>query len=338
MKFSFDNKRIVFILFFLAFILLILNALAPRLMKHTGTQSESVELSSDEIKQNVIAVIKEFGIRDEWIEERKIKSEGNDSLRIFLKIDVPKDIPIAIIINDIKNSFRPGEISYTSYESKVNGFNHLLINSGGFEKLKADFVYNPGIQRTLCSIGFLISGFHSLDTALQDQLIKAPESFMAVLIPSADALERVKKLKSNNKDYAVLLSTDNNDLDYKLSPSYSPERLKISIRTILGNFPDAIAYFYNGKSDFTSSSKFSFIMKEFEKRGVRFGDINKFDLIDERGTPLDISFQLIVNEASENKAVLICISAENYIKLKPLISKYRKIGYKFINPAAVLQD
>ena len=338
MKFSLEKKQIIFILFSLAFVLLILNAVVPRILKNSGPHTELTEIFSGEINQKVISVIKEFGIKDEWIDQRIPPKAENDSLRSYLKIMVPKDLPIALIITDIKNSFPKSDVSYSSKETKQSGTTQLVLNSGGFDKLKADFIYYPGIQRIACSVGFLIYGFHSLDTASQDVLIKTPESFMAVLIPSADALERVKKLKANNKDYAVLLTTDNNDLDYKLKPGYSNDRLKISIRSILGDFSNSAAWFYNSNSDFTTSPKFTFIRKEFLKRKVRFSDINRFNLIDEKGTPLDISFELIVNGASENKTELIFISAENYIKLKPLISKYRKIGYKFINPVPLLRN
>lgn len=61
-------------------------------------------------------------------------------------------------------------------------------------------------------------------------------------------------------------------------------------------------------------------------------------MIDERGTPLDESLELIVKEANENKTELIYISANSYFKIQPLISMYRKIGYKFINPSTVFGD
>jgi hypothetical protein len=45
-----------------------------------------------------------------------------------------------------------------------------------------------------------------------------------------------------------------------------------------------------------------------------------------------------MNQAKENKIELIYISAENYLQLKPMILKYKKIGYKFVNPSAVLSE
>lgn len=338
MKFSFDRKEIIIALFSVTIILLVLNIILSKVFKHSVNQIEKIELYSGEIKDRFISGIHNFGIKDDWIDEDKNGIKEGDSLKISFKVKVPKDLPIVLLLNAITNSFQPGEITCFSQETKGNGTTNLFIASGGFEKLKAEFVYNPEIRRTSCSIGFLVYGLNTLDPIMQDQLIKAPELFTAVLVPSKESLEISKRLKTNEKNYAVILNNDINDLDYKLASSYSNERLKLSIRSILGDFSNAVVYLYNGNTGFTAESKFAFINKEFEKRNVRFIDINKFILIDEKAPPLDVSFELIVKEVNENKTDLIFISANNYIKIKPLISKYRKIGYKFINPSTVLAN
>jgi hypothetical protein len=338
MKFSFDRKEIIIALFSVTIILLVLNIILSKVFKHSVNQIEKIELYSGEIKDRFISGIHNFGIKDDWIDEDKNGIKEGDSLKISFKVKVPKDLPIVLLLNAITNSFQPGEITCFSQETKGNGTTNLFIASGGFEKLKAEFVYNPEIRRTSCSIGFLVYGLNTLDPIMQDQLIKAPELFTAVLVPSKESLEISKRLKTNEKNYAVILNNDINDLDYKLASSYSNERLKLSIRSILRDFSNAVVYLYNGNTGFTAESKFAFINKEFEKRNVRFIDINKFILIDEKAPPLNVSFELIVKEVNENKTDLIFISANNYIKIKPLISKYRKIGYKFINPSTVLAN
>lgn len=338
MKFSFNRKELIIVLFSLVIFLLILNIVLSKIFKHSENQIKKIELYSGEIKDRFISGIHNFGIKNDWIDEDKKNVKGGDSLKFYFKVKVPKDLPIALLLNEISNSFQLGEITSVSREKKANGTTNMYLSSGGFDKLKAEFVYDPEIRRTSCSLGFLVYGIAILDPIMQDQLIKVPELFTAVLIPSKESLEISKRLKTNDKNYAVILNNDINDLDYKLASNYSIERLKLSIRSILGNFSDAVAYLYNSNSGFTSESKFAFINKEFEKRNVRFIDINKFELIDERGTSLDISFEQIMNKANENKTDLIFISADNYLKLKPLILKYRKVGYRFINPSTILAE
>ena len=336
MKFSLTRKEIIIVLFSLVVSLLILDIVITKIYKHSGNQIDRKELYSGEIKERFISGIHNFGIKDDWIVENNGKKI--DSLQFSFKVKVPKDLPIALLLNEISNSFQPNEVTSVSHESKGNGTTNMFLASGGFDKLKAEFVYDSEIRRTSCSFGFLVYGLASLNLVLQDQLIKAPELFTAVLIPSKESLEISKRLKTNDKNYAVILNNDISDLDYKLVSSYSAERLKFSVRSILGDFSNAVAYLYNPTSGFTADSKFAFISKEFEKRNVRFIDINKFDLIEETGNSLDASFEQIVNNANENKIDLIYISADNYLKLKPYILKYRKVGYKFINPSAVISE
>jgi hypothetical protein len=338
MKFSFNRKELIIFLFSLIIFLLILNIALTKIFKHSGNQIEKIELSSGEIKDRFISGIFNFGIKNDWITENKKDVMIGDSLKFSFKVKVPKDLPIALLLNEISNSFQPGEIMFVSKELKANGTTNMFLSSGGFDKLRAEFVYDHEIRRTSRSFGFLVYGLTTLDTIMQDQLIKVPELFSAVLIPSKESLDISKKLKTNDKNYVILLNNDIKDLDYKLVSSYSTERLKLSIRSILGDFSNTSAYLYNDNSGFTAESKYAFIKKEFEKRKVKFIDVNKFDLIDEGETPLDKSFELIVNKANENKTDLIYISADNYLKLKPLILKYRKVGFNFINPSLVLEE
>src|SRR5664280_1094330 len=259
MKFSFDRKELIIVLFSLVIFLLLLNIVLSKIYKHSGNQSEKIELYSGDIKDRFISGIHSFGIKDEWIDENKNDVRKGDSLRFSFRVKVPKDLPVAVLLNEISNSFLTGEIICTSREIKVNGTTNMFISSGGFDKLKAEFVYNPDIRRTSCSFGFLVYGLNRLDPVIQDKLIQAPELFTAVLLPSKGSLDISKRLKMNNKNYAVILDNDISDLDYKLSSGYSTERLKLSVRSILGDFSNSVAYLYSANSGFTTESNFTFI-------------------------------------------------------------------------------
>jgi hypothetical protein len=338
MKLSIARKELVIALFSLVMLLLISDIVITKIFKLSGNKNDKIELNSGDIKDRFIDGVHSCGIRNDWIDINKNDIKIGDSLRFSYKVKVPKDLPIALLLNEISNSFHPGEVLSVSREIKSTGTTNMFLSSGGFDKLKAEFIYDPSISRTSFSFGFLVYGITKLDQAAQDQLIKVPESFTTVLLPSKESLEISKKIKSNEKNFAVILNNEINDLDYKLSSNYSVDRLKLSVRSILGDFSNSVAYLYNSSTGFNSESKYPFISKEFEKRNVRFIDINKFDLIEEKGNPLDISFGQIMEGAKDNKVELIYISAENYLKLKPLILKYKKIGYKFVNPIVVMHE
>ena len=235
MKLSFTRKELVIALFSLVMFLLILDIVLTKIFKHSGNQIEKIELYSGDIKDRFMNGVHSCGIRNEWIDINKKDIKIGDSLRFSFKVKVPKDLPIALLLNEISNSFHPGEVISVSLEIKSTGTTNMFLSSGGFDKLKAEFVYDPGISRTSFSFGFLVYGVTNLDPSAQDQLIKAPELFTTVLLPSKETLELSKKLKTNEKNYAVILNNDINDLDYKLSSKYSDDRLKLSVRSILGN-------------------------------------------------------------------------------------------------------
>ena len=337
MNISFDRKNIIIALFSFAFLLLILNALISQIIKPSANKIESKEISSEEINNKFLTCVKVFGIREEWIQVQKLNKNANDSIKYYYNISVPKDLSIALVLNEIINSFGKGETDYSSKEtsikgSKKKGITLFILKSGGFDKLKAEFVYNPDSKRASNSVGFLVFGFNSPDTVKQYELINSPENYLAVLIPSKDALEKIKRLKARDKDYAVMLTDEITDLDYKFNSKYSIDRLKISLRSLLGDFPGTAAFLYDSKSDFASTPIFQWIKREIEKRKIKFLDINRFNMIEEGGTSLNDSIEHLLNQADENKTEIIFVSEENYAKLNPEIIKYRKVGYKFINP------
>ncbi|MDR3668764.1 MAG: hypothetical protein P4L35_18150 [Ignavibacteriaceae bacterium] len=338
MKFSFNRNQFIVALFSLVIFLLLLNIILSKIYKHTLNHPEKVELFSGEIRDRFISALHNYGIRNDWVDVNKNDIKFGDSLKYSFKVKVPRDLPIALLLNEISNSFQPGEINSTSRETKSNGTTYMFLSSGGFDKLKTEFDYDPDIRRTSFTFGFLVYGLNSLDQNTQDQIIRIPELYIAVLAPSKESLELSKKLKVNDKNYAVILNNDIKDLDYKLSSSYSPERLKLSIRSILGDFSNPVAYLINGNSGFSSESSFPFISKEFEIRNIKFIDINRFNLIEEKGSPIDVAFRQIIDQAKENITELIYISAGNYIQLQPLMLEYKKIGYKFVNPSPELSE
>src|SRR5664280_650520 len=195
MKFSFNRKELIIVLFSVVIFLLLLDIVLSKIFKHSGNKIEKIELYSGEIKDRFISGIHNFGIKDDWIDEDKNDVKNGDSLRFSFKVKVPKDLPIALLLNEISNSFHPGEVLSVSREIKSTGTTNMFLSSGGFDKLKAEFVYDPGISRTSFSFGFLVYGITNLDPAAQDQLIKAPELFTTVLLPSKETLELSKKLK-----------------------------------------------------------------------------------------------------------------------------------------------
>ena len=113
------------------------------------------------------------------------------------------------------------------------------------------------------------------------------------VIPSKESAEFVKKHLKLKKEYVVLLNDDIDELKYKLKNDYSEARLKSSIRSIIGSFPNAAFILVDDNSNLFKSSIFNFVANEFEKRNIKL--IKKSSLLD----ITDESKNQITNQHSE---------------------------------------
>src|ERR1039457_4518413 len=106
MKLSFTRKELVIGLFSFVILLLILNIVLSKIYKHSTNQTEKIELYSGEIKDRFISGVYNCGIKNDWIDVNKNDIRTGDSLKYSYKIKVPKDLPIAVLLNEISNSFQ----------------------------------------------------------------------------------------------------------------------------------------------------------------------------------------------------------------------------------------
>lgn len=322
-------KKIFTVLFVLNILLLFANILIPKIFKTSG-EKEKVELSSKEINKRFKSSLHQFNLGDEWIKKQK----GNNPQFIY-NVDVPKDLPIPLLIREIAGSFDTSEVQITSKELKVRGITEVRIKSNNEEKLFASFNYNDKINRRSAEVGFIILA-PELTEKNKEEFIKLPEKFLLLIIPSKENAVFVKKLKTSGKEYALLLNDDTKDLDFKLSPKYSQERLKISVKAMLGTFNDAVCYFYDPSSNLYSSQAFMYEKSELSKRNIKLIDYRSIPVI-EGGDYKDKLKESIAGFKQDEKK-LILISSEDYFNALPEITQLWKKGYKFINPSIILKQ
>lgn len=320
-------KKIFYVLFALNFILLLSNVIIGKVLKNPGS-SEEVEVSSSDINTRFSKALHNFNMGDEWI---KLQKGSSDVYRY--DVSVPKDLPIPLLIREITGLFDSTEASFESKELKVRGTTELRIKSNNKEKLFASFNYNDKIARRSAEIGFIVSA-PDLNEEMRNTLLKIPEKFLLLIIPSKENAEYVKKLRSSGKEYAVFLNDDTKDLDYKLSPSYSKERLKISVKAMLGTFGDAVCYFYDPASSLFSSAAFEYERSELLKRNIRLIDYRTIHVIE--GSNYKETLKQLISGFKQDERNLIFISSEDYLNAIPEIALMWKKGYKFINPSLVL--
>src|SRR5690606_7539279 len=146
--------------------------------------------------------------------------------------------------------------------------------------------------------------------------------------------KNAKRAVEMRKEYVVELNDEITELDFKLSPSYSEKRLKLSIRSILGAFGKAIFILIDEKSNLYNSSAYQLIKSEFEKRKIKIFPRSTFYLI--TGEDANQSAEKFLKGIKHKESRAAVISASNHMEIKDVIRNFRKVGYKFINPSNVI--
>lgn len=326
-KFPSSKRKIINILFFTAVILILLNLALDKIFP--GSVKEEKELSGIEIDNKFRNAVFNFGLKTNWI--RKIRLNRNDSVYASYKIDLPPDLPVILILREINESFKKDYVHAESEEERINGKTKLKISSGNRIKLAAEFRYNNNLKRNAGEIGFMLLDILNLNEKEDSVLLSSPELFKIVLNPSKASAEEARKISRYGKEYVLLLNDEIPELKYNFKESYSPLRLKASVREILTDFPDLKFFIIDDNSGLYSSAVFPFIEKEFQKRKLNFLKKSSLELIEGAAAENIISRFKKITDTKEKKTILTTV--QNYFLLDPEIIKYKKIGCKFVSPS-----
>jgi len=328
------KKKIIQVLFALAVITLIANIILAKVYKLP--KPEKLEsLNSNIINTKFLSAVNDFGLQKDWIKTLKTK-KSNDADYSYL-INVPKDLPIPVILVEIYSSFNRTKVKIKSTEEKVGGKTSLSLFSGDQLKLTAQFIYKDNLIRNCGSVGLLVSDIDKLKSKDIGKLIQFPQTYTVLLLPSKLSLSLKDSLLNNRKEYAVLLNDDINDLDFKLNKSYSKNRLGIVIRTIIGAFPYAVFYVIDDASNLYHSPVFSFIKEEFAKRKIKLIKESAFIHIHEGNSEeVQESLKDVIKPTKLGDRKLVMLHADNFELARPEIFSLIKIGYKFINPSKIV--
>lgn len=335
MKLFSDRKKIIQVLFPAAVVLLIAFIIINKTISESSPPQK--QISAAAINSIFKKSLKNLGYEDKWIDPVKKNRKYPDSLKFNYSVLVPADLPIPVVIDEINLNTNPEEAKIISNEKRINGEAELKIYSGGFLKLNAMLKYDNTIRRKAGYVGLLIDGWNNLSLKEDSIYLSVPESFAALIIPSKNSEKLISTIKENHKEYAILLNDDITDLDYKLNPSYSKKRLRLSIISIARTFSDAIFFLIDKKSDLYKSSNYSYVKNEFAKRKIRLVYLNSIPSINGNDVKtLNDNFHSFVSNIGDGEKKLVLVSSSDFLHLKQEIVSFRKIGYKFINPSQII--
>lgn len=329
-------KKTATVLFVLVIILLVINVLVSKFIAPAEIPKTREVLSGIEIDKIFNTALKNYGLYDEWIVPKKLKNLSGDSLYKSYSITIPKNLPVHLILLELQELFWNDDVVIQSEEIKKANKTILKIHSENKLKLAAEILYDDKIKREYGTIAFLVAGrFTENDTKLSE-LLKIPELYYLVLIPSSDSKKTLPVISRAGKRYALLLNDDITELDYKLAENYSEDRLKKSIREIVGTFYSALFFIVDDKSDLIESSKFKFIESELLKRKIFLAKKSAFYELNSNDINVEGKFNEFVKTLSRKDEKILFVSSDEYLAIAQVIPAYRKIGYKFIYPGDIV--
>lgn len=329
-------KNIAVILFGVVVILLVVDIVITKYVTDEEQPKNRETLSGIEIDKSFHSALKNYGFSDSWISKKKIKNISGDSLFSSYTVKVPKDVPIQLLILELKNIFWEYEVNLEAEEITAGKKTLLQISSDNTLKLAAEFYYDEKIIRQFGTVSFLVNDLPLQDEEQLKTVLNIPELFYTVVTPKEESKKRLSQLSKAGKRYALLLDDNITELNFKLSSSYSDDKIKKSIKEIVGTFYNAVFFIIDDRSDLFESKKYPLIQSELLKRGIKVIPFSKLETLAASKVNSEDKFQDFMLTVKKNDEKVLMVSANDYLTISTLIPSYRKIGYKFIYPGDII--
>ncbi len=293
-------------------------------------------LSGIEIDRSFHSALKNYGFSDNWISKRKIKNISGDSLFAAYSVKVPKDVPIQLLILELKNIFWDDDVLVEAEEITAGKKSLVKLSSENKLKLAAEFAYDESVIRQFGTVAFLVNDLPLQDEEILNSFLKTPELFYTVLTPKEESKKRLSQISKAGKRFTLMLDDNITELNYKLSDSYSDDKIKKSIKEIAGTFYNAAFFIIDDKSDLFESKKYSLIHSELLKRGITLVKLSKFETLSSSKINIADKFQDFMLTVKKNDEKILLVSANDFLIISTIIPSYRKTGYKFIYPGDII--
>jgi len=330
------SKKIAIVLLGLVLFVLALNVGISKYFGMNESQGEKKILSGIEIDKTFHAALYNYGFSKDWIESKKIKNISDDSLFAAYSIKVPKDVPIQVLILELKFLFANDDVIILAEEISSNKKSLIKITSGNKLKLAAELFYDENLKREYGSVAFLVYDLPVQNDEQLKEFFNTPELFLPVIIPSEISKKQISTIEKANKQFALLLNDDINELDYKLSDNYSDDRLKKSIKEIVGTFYTALFFIVDDKSDLFQSDKYSLIQTEILKRKISLIHSTDFTSLNLDNMNVEEAFRSFMRSVGKEDKKNLLLTADDFSAIIHLIPSFRKIGYRFVYPGEII--
>ncbi len=276
----------------------------------------------------------EFGIEDKLIKETKsVDKRSSDKISNF-KIQVPKDLSIPEILQELYQSFRKDSLTINSVEKIKDGKSTFSLKLGASNLLRAEFDYSKNYSRNRGLIAFILYDI-DLGNPSTTLLIESPTKLNSLIQPNTKHIQYLEFISKNSQQYSVLIDDDISEQKYQLGSSFSEHRIVTVVKTLVTEYQKAVCFVVDDNSDFYKSANYEILKREFAKRNIKLFRTSDFEslIFDETILP---TFDEKIESLETGESIIFLLSEESYLALNPEINRYKKKGYRVITSSLIL--
>ncbi|KUO60765.1 hypothetical protein APF79_04590 [bacterium BRH_c32] len=289
------------------------------------------ELSVIEIDSILKSVLVDYAIPTEWVQQKKTKVKGEDSLNYYYIINLSSDISIPMLIKDLKRVYDKDRTGMVCKETIFRNDTEIKVFSSEFLKLKAELIPTKDIERDRNKLGFIIHDSYKLTQDDLAYLLELPYSVTFALYPDKEFLSLRDSIVKYGKNYIVLINDEIVNKEFKLSPDYGKDILKKSIAVILSKFNSAAGFVVSTNSDIYESTAINFVRDEFKKRKIILYTEKDFISFDENEIgEIRSIIKFHAENLVEKRFKTFWISFENFKEIQNNLADLRKRGTRII--------
>lgn len=326
------KKNLLLTLFFTALILIAANIFFKGDLAFFNSNKNVVNL--EEINKRFKNILDDFAVEEKLIKEI-LQTDKHSGRRISnFRIQVPKDLVIPEILQEVFNTFRKDSLTIKSFEIVKGNKTILELKQGNSLVLRSEFEYSKNYSRNKGYISFII---YDVDPSNQTTtlLIESPVRLNFLIRPESQNLQYLEYIRNNSQQFSVLIDDDIIEQKYKLGPSYSEKRVVTVIKSLVTDYRNAVCFIIDENSDFYKSANYEILKREFSKRNIKLFRTTDFVNLefDEKS---QTQFANELNTLGSGESIIFLLSQDTYLGLDSVIKKYKKKGYRVVTSSLLL--
>ncbi len=331
-----NQRRIIYFLVSLVVLLLLINVFLRSLEKKKNSDYKN-NLKAKIIEDKFSNTLKSFGILDEWIIKRNLRSKIYDSVKYSYSVSLPFGVTIPELIKELNINFAELPVYISAKEKKINDRTDLTITSGNYIKLVSEFKYDSKLKRSASEISFLLTEIENATESDFKLLFYHAYPFAAILPLEERSQNLAEYLKLNDYNYIIKLSDDSDQTDFELNQDLGLDILTRNVSHIISSFNSPTVFFLDELNSKFSPEIKIFLKEQFAKKNRKLIPLENYtQLKGENIEDLRSLFEFHINKMNPGEKRIFRIRYEDWILLWDDLNVFIKKGNRIVKPEELL--